>query len=72
MIADRDRIARSHERLKGRQPQLTARRQAELVRMHGISDYTITEQVGPFSVGRAMVYRVLNRVHDQPKSHPEG
>lgn len=54
-------IARSRGRLKGRQPKLTPRQQAELVRMHGTGEYTIAELMEVFSVGRATVYRVLNR-----------
>jgi DNA invertase Pin-like site-specific DNA recombinase len=54
-------IARSRGRLKGRQPKLTARQQAELVRMHATGDYTIAELMEVFSIGRATVYRVLNR-----------
>jgi hypothetical protein len=36
-------IARSRGKLKGRQPKLTARQQAELVRMHATSSYTIAD-----------------------------
>jgi DNA invertase Pin-like site-specific DNA recombinase len=54
-------IARSRGRLKGRQPKLTARQQAELVRMHATGDYTIAELMEVFSVGRATVYRTLER-----------
>jgi DNA invertase Pin-like site-specific DNA recombinase len=54
-------IARSRGRLKGKQPKLTARQQAELVRMHATGGYTIAELMEVFSVGRATVYRVLDR-----------
>jgi DNA invertase Pin-like site-specific DNA recombinase len=54
-------VARAHGRLKGRQPKLTARQQAELVRMHATGDYTIAELMEVFSIGRATVYRVLDR-----------
>jgi DNA invertase Pin-like site-specific DNA recombinase len=54
-------IARSRGRLKGKKPKLTARQQAELVRMHATGGYTIAELMEVFSVGRATVYRVLNR-----------
>ncbi|MEV0386150.1 recombinase family protein [Nonomuraea sp. NPDC050643] len=54
-------IARSRGKLKGRQPKLTHRQQAELVRMHGTGEYTIAELMEVFSVGRATVYRVLER-----------
>ena len=54
-------VARSRGRLKGRQPKLTPRQQAELVRMHATGDYTIAELMEVFSVGRATVYRALDR-----------
>lgn len=54
-------IARSRGKLKGRVPKLTARQQAELVRMHATGDYTIVELQEVFSVGRATVHRVLDR-----------
>lgn len=54
-------IARARGKLKGRAPKLTARQQAELVRMHATGDYTIAELQEVFSVGRATVYRVLDR-----------
>lgn len=66
-------IARSRGRLKGRAPKLTARQQAELVRMHATGDYTIAELMEVFSVGRATVYRVLHRTADATPTHaPEG
>jgi hypothetical protein len=54
-------IARARGRLKGRKPKLTARQQAELTRMHVTGEYTIADLMEVFSVGRATVYRVLNR-----------
>ena len=36
-------IARSRGRLKGKQPKLSARQQAELVRMHGTGEYTVAD-----------------------------
>jgi DNA invertase Pin-like site-specific DNA recombinase len=67
-------IARSRGKLKGRQPKLTTRQQAELVRMHATGDYTIAELMEVFSVGRATVYRVLGRAGTGPAvetpSHP--
>ncbi|MFF5210481.1 helix-turn-helix domain-containing protein [Streptosporangium sp. NPDC000396] len=38
-----------------------ARQQAELVRMHATGDYTIADLMEVFSIGRATVYRVLDR-----------
>ena len=54
-------IARARGRLKGKQPKLTARQQTELVRMHVTGEYTIAELMEVFSIGRATVYRTLNR-----------
>lgn len=60
-------IARSRGKLRGRQPKLTPRLQAELLRMHATSDYTIAELTEVFSVGRVTVYRVLGRAqHEGP------
>ena len=42
------------------------RQQAELVRMHAAGDYTIAELMEVFSVGRATVYRVLDRAGAGP------
>ncbi|MEO3784131.1 helix-turn-helix domain-containing protein [Actinocorallia sp. B10E7] len=36
---------------------MTARQQAESVRMHATGDYTIAELMEVFSIGRATVYR---------------
>ena len=54
-------IARSRGRLKGKKPKLTARQQAELTRMRAAGSYTIADLMEVFSVGRATVYRALNR-----------
>jgi hypothetical protein len=54
-------IARSRGKLKGRSPKLSGRQQAELVGMHGTGEYTIAELMEVFCVGRATVYRTLDR-----------
>lgn len=54
-------IARTRGKLKGKQPKLTAREQAELVRMRASGEYSINDLMEVFSVGRATVYRVLDR-----------
>ena len=53
--------ARDCGKLKGKKPKLTSRQQAELTRMHATGEYTIADLMEVFSVGRATVYRVLNR-----------
>jgi DNA invertase Pin-like site-specific DNA recombinase len=61
-------VARSRGRLKGKQPKLSARQQAELARMHATGEYTIAELMEVFSIGRATVYRVLDRAAAAPAS----
>jgi DNA invertase Pin-like site-specific DNA recombinase len=54
-------VARAKGKLKGKQPKLTLRQQAELSRMHATGEYTIADLMEVFSVGRATVYRTLGR-----------
>jgi DNA invertase Pin-like site-specific DNA recombinase len=54
-------VARAKGKLRGKQPKLTARQQAELTRMHATGEYTIADFMEVFSVGRATVYRTLER-----------
>jgi DNA invertase Pin-like site-specific DNA recombinase len=54
-------VAKSKGRLRGKQPKLSTRQQAELVRMRSTGEYTIADLMEVFSVGRATVYRVLGR-----------
>src|SRR5271166_945816 len=54
-------VARAKGKLKGKQPKLTPRQQAELTRMNATGEYTIAELMEVFSVGRATVYRTLKR-----------
>jgi len=54
-------VARAKGKLKGKQPKLTARQQAEFTRMHATGEYTIADLMEVFSVGRATVYRTLDR-----------
>lgn len=61
--------ARARGRLKGKKPKLTARQQAELVRMRATGEYTIADLMEVFSVGRATVYRALNRTATSTPSH---
>ncbi|MEV5560387.1 recombinase family protein [Nonomuraea wenchangensis] len=58
-------IARSKGKLKGKQPKLSVRQQAELVRMHASGEYSIADLMEVFTVGRATVYRVLDRAKAQ-------
>ena len=52
-------VARAKGRLKGRQPKLTTKQQAELRRMHGTGNYTITDLAEIFNISRPTVYRTL-------------
>jgi DNA invertase Pin-like site-specific DNA recombinase len=54
-------VARAKGKLKGKQPKLTPRQQTELTRMHTTGEYTIADLMEVFSVGRATVYRTLER-----------
>ena len=54
-------VARDKGKLKGQQPKLSVRQQAELTRMHATGEYTIADLMEVFSVGRATVYRTLKR-----------
>ena len=54
-------VARARGRLKGRKPKLTDRQSAELCRMRATGDYTIADLMEVFNVGRATVYRTLQR-----------
>ena len=63
-------VARSKGKLKGKKPKLTARQQAELVRMRTGGEYSIADLMEMFSVGRATVYRVLERAsHGAAREH---
>ena len=54
-------VARAKGKLRGKQRKLTPRQQAELTRMHATGEYTIADLMEVFSVGRATVYRALER-----------
>ena len=54
-------VAQAKGKLKGKQPMLTAHQQAHLVEQHATGEHSIADLAELFSVGRAMVYRVLGR-----------
>ena len=54
-------IAKAKGKLRGKQPKLSTRQQAELRRMHDGGGYTIADLAEVFSVSRPTVYRVLDR-----------
>ena len=54
-------IAREKGRLKGRPPKLSTAQERHLVDVHAAGTHTIAELAGLFGVGRATVYRALDR-----------
>jgi len=48
-------------KLRGKQPKLSPKQQTELRRMHGTGEYSINDLAELFSIGRATVYRTLQR-----------
>ena len=58
-------VARAKGKLRGRQPKLSPKQQAERRRMHASGDYTIADLAEVFTVSRPTVYRTLQR--SQPK-----
>jgi DNA invertase Pin-like site-specific DNA recombinase len=54
-------VARSKGKLRGRQPKLSPKQQAELRRMHASGNYTIADLAELFTVSRPTVYRALQR-----------
>ena len=53
-------VARAKGKLAASSPS-SSPRQAELARMHATGEYTIADLMEVFSVGRATVYRTLER-----------
>jgi len=54
-------VARARGRLRGKQPKLSATRQAHLLKLHEAGEHNIAELAELFEVSRATVYRVLER-----------
>jgi DNA invertase Pin-like site-specific DNA recombinase len=54
-------VARAKGRVRGRQPKLSQKQQAELSRMQASGDYSITDLAELFSISRPTVYRCLQR-----------
>lgn len=52
-------VAKAKGKLRGKQPKLSPKQQAELRRMQATGDYTITDLTELFSVSRPTVYRTL-------------
>lgn len=54
-------VAKTKGKLRRKQPKLSTKQQTELCRMHGTADYSINDLAELFSIGRATVYRTLER-----------
>jgi DNA invertase Pin-like site-specific DNA recombinase len=54
-------VAKAKGRLRGRQPKLSARQEADLVALHAAGEHSPTELAELFGVGRSTVYRALER-----------
>ena len=59
-------VARANGRLRGRQPKLSTKQQAELRRMHATGDYSVADLAELFTVSRPTVYRTLAAVETVP------
>ena len=63
-------IARAKGKLRGKQPKLTGKQQAELCRMHATGEYSIRDLAEVFAVSRPTVYRTLQRAQSSPGNGP--
>jgi len=54
-------VAKAKGRLRGKQPKLTTAQAAHLVQLHGAGKHTTAELAALFNVGRATVYRTIER-----------
>jgi DNA invertase Pin-like site-specific DNA recombinase len=61
-------VARAKGWLRGKQPKLSIKQQAELLRMHATGNYSIGDLSELFSIGRATVYRTLQRASTSQKA----
>jgi DNA invertase Pin-like site-specific DNA recombinase len=59
-------VARAKGRLKGRKPKLSNKQRAELRRMHGTGNYTITDLAELFNISRPTVYHAIARSETGP------
>ena len=54
-------VAKARGKLKGRKPKLSPAQERHLVALHRAGDHSIAELVELFGIGRATVYRALDR-----------
>lgn len=61
-------VARAKGRLRGKSPKLNPRQEAHLVALHDAREHTIGELAELFGVGRATVYRAVDRARARARS----
>jgi DNA invertase Pin-like site-specific DNA recombinase len=64
--------ARANGKPRGRPPLLPAGREAKLVRMHQTGEHTVKELAEIFGIGRATVYRAIDRHHSRAQTVSAG
>lgn len=57
-------VARAKGRLRGKQPKLSRRREAELVKLHAAGEHTSGDLAEIFGVARSTVYRAIQRAEN--------
>jgi DNA invertase Pin-like site-specific DNA recombinase len=62
------KVAKNKGRLRGKRPKLSPRQEAHLVALHRAGEHTTTELAELFGVGRATVYRAIERDRVQSPS----
>jgi DNA invertase Pin-like site-specific DNA recombinase len=61
-------VARAKGRLRGKAPKLKPRQEAHLVSLHDAGEHTLGELADLFGVGRATVYRAMDRARARTSS----
>ncbi|WP_284764368.1 recombinase family protein [Arthrobacter sp. efr-133-R2A-63] len=59
------KVAKAKGRLRGKQPKLSPRQEAHLVKLHAAGEHTMYELAELFSVGRSTVYRAVERARQK-------
>ncbi len=72
VVTKLDRLARSARDARDLADELTAKQQAHLVGLHEKGEHTSAELAELFSVGRATVYRTVERSRKHQNSQPKG
>lgn len=64
-------IAKAKGRLKGRKPKLSPTQERHLVKLHGEGEHTVVALMELFGVGRATVYRAIERADNEDGLRPQ-